>query len=261
VLETGKLSEIKVGKAERKYSDYIKELEQIHGIGHKTAYDLVTKHNIKTIAELKKAYNDGVIELNGVVVTGLKYHGVYKENIPRAEIDKVKVYLEKQAKAVDKRLTVTICGSYRRLKSTSNDIDVLIAHPDVKTKLDITSTDNYLFKLIKSLKDAKFLLDDLTDKDYAIKYMGYCRLGKNPVRRIDLRYIPFDSYPTALLYFTGAGNFNKRMRTLAEQLGYMLNEYGLYKLKGDKKVRVRITSEEDVFDKLGMEYLLPEKRN
>jgi DNA polymerase/3'-5' exonuclease PolX len=40
----------------------------------------------------------------------------------------------------------------------------------------------------------------------------------------------------------------------------MLNEYGLYKLNGDKKMRIKITTEKDIFDKLGMEYLPPEKR-
>ena len=55
-------------------------------------------------------------------------------------------------------------------------------------------------------------------------------------------------------------NINKRMRALAEQLGYLLNEYGLYKLNGNKKIKIKITSEKDIFDKLGMEYLPPEKR-
>lgn len=266
ILKNGKLSEIKLKESDKKYSDHVKELELIHGIGHAKAYELVTKYNIKTIDELKKAYNDGTIELSDLVITGLKYHGVYQEKIPRTEVDKIYHYLDKKAKSIDKDLNVTICGSYRRLKPTSNDVDVLLSHPKIKTKLQISTNDdnNYLFKFIKVLKDDKFILDDLTDKDYHIKYMGYCKLKQNnhqyPVRRIDIRYIPFDSYPVAMLYFTGNATFNKRMRTLAEQLGYLLNEYGLYKLKGDKKIRIKITSEKDVFDKLGMEYLPPEKR-
>ncbi|QKF93827.1 DNA-dependent DNA polymerase family X [Fadolivirus algeromassiliense] len=266
ILKSGKLSEIKIKDSDKKYSDYVKELEMIHGIGHAKAYELVTKHNIKTISELKKAYNDGTIELSNLIVTGLKYHDIYQEKIPRAEVTKIYDYLEKIAKLIDKDLSVTICGSYRRLKPTSNDIDVLLAHPKIKTKLQITNNEdtNYLFKFIKELKEKKFILDDLTDKDYHIKYMGYCKFKKNkheyPVRRIDIRYIPFDSYPVAMLYFTGNANFNKRMRALAEQLGYMLNEYGLYRLNGEKKTRIKITSEKDVFDKLGMEYLPPEKR-
>lgn len=263
IIKTGKLSEIKLKKSEEKYSNYIQALMQIHGIGHSKAFELVTKYNIKSVDELKKAYNDGVIELNNVILTGLKYHDIYKENIPRAEIDNINIYLKGIAKLIDKDLSIIICGSYRRLKPTSNDIDVLITHPNIKTKLQLAEqlNDNYLLQFIRKLKSDKFILDDLTDKDYTIKYMGYCKFDGNPVRRIDMRYIPFESYYTAQTYFTGDAKLNKRMRTVAEQLGYLLNEYGLYKLDGNKRKRIKITSEKDIFDKLGMEYLPPEKRN
>jgi DNA polymerase/3'-5' exonuclease PolX len=267
IIKSGKLSEIKVKKTDKKYSDYIEELQKIHGIGHTKAYELVTKFNIKSIAELKKSYNDGIIELNNVILTGLKYHDIYQEKIPRSEIDKIYEYLINKAKILDPDLKITICGSYRRMKSVSNDIDVLITHPKIKTKLQLKQQldDNYLITFVKQLKEAKFILDDLTDKDYEIKYMGYCQLTINkhkyPIRRIDIRYIPYESYPLALLYFTGSATFNKRMRSLADQLGYTLNEYGLYKLTDTNKVKVKIESEKDVFLKLGMEYLPPDKRN
>ena len=262
ILKTGTLSEIKISETERKFSKSIEDLEQIHGIGHKTAYDLVNKYNIRSIEDLEKAYNDGILELNDQILTGLKYNGVYQKNIPRSEVTEIKEYLEKEVKTIHKKLTITICGSYRRQKPVSNDIDVLLAHPDIKTKLQLSkqNEDNYLIKFIEKLRKNKFILDDLTDKNPEIKYMGYCKLGSNPIRRIDIRYIPFDSYSTAILYFTGSGPFNKKMRRLAEQLGYLLNEYGLYKLDGLKKIRIRIESEKDVFDELGMEYLEPSQR-
>ena len=267
ILSKGHLDEIKINKKEITMAKYIEELQEIHGIGHKTAYDFVIKYGIKSIAELKKAYNDGSVELSNTIITGLKYHDLYKKNIPRNEMDKINNYLQQKAKLVDKHFAITICGSYRRLKPTSNDVDVLVYHPQIKTKLQLSEqlNNNYLFKFIEILKKDKFLLDDLTDKDYEIKYMGYCQFKENSkkydIRRIDIRYIPYDSLSSALQYFTGSGAFNKRIRALAEQLGYLLNEYGLYKLNGDKKTRIKITSEKDIFDKLGMEYLLPEQRN
>lgn len=266
ILKTGKLSEIKVSKSEGKYSEYVKELEKIHGIGHVKAYELVTKYGIKNIKDLIKAYNDGIIELNNIILTGLKYHNLYKENIPRAEIDKINDYINRIVKGIDKKLEAVICGSYRRQKPTSNDIDILITHSDIKTKLQLAEQgdDNYLLQFVKELKEDKFILDDLTDKDYKIKYMGYCKYveGKKeyPIRRIDIRYIPYESFYTAMQYFTGSGDFNVKIRRLAEQLGFMLNEYGLYEIKGNKKIKIKITSEKDIFYKLGLEYLPPEKR-
>lgn len=262
ILETGKLSEIKVFKSNEKYSKYVEELQKIHGIGHVTAYNLVVNQGIKTIEELKKAYNDGLIELNDIIITGLKYHDIYQEKIPRDEVTEINKYLEKMAKKVDKQLTIMICGSYRRLKPTSNDIDVLLTHPNIKTKLQLTTQDNnYLRKFVETLKKNKFILDDLTDKDYVMKYMGYCQYKKNPVRRIDIRYVPYESFAAASLYFTGNQQFNIKSRALAESMGFLLNEYGIYKLVGNKKKRIKTTTEKDIFDILGLEYLPPDKRN
>ena len=50
------------------------------------------------------------------------------------------------------------------------------------------------------------------------------------------------------------------MRTVAVQLGYLLNEYGLYKLIDNKKKKIKVESEKDIFDKLGLEWLPSEKR-
>lgn len=258
ILKTGKLKEIKKNK--NKYSEYVEKLVQVHGIGQSKAYELVTKYNIKNVDDLKKQYKKGNIELNNVIITGLKYYDVYKENIPRKEIDQIYILLKKIAKKIDSKLKITICGSYRRGKDTSNDIDILIAHPNIKTKSQLNNQHNFLLLFTEQLKKEKFLIDDLTDKDYKIKYMGYAKYN-NTIRRIDIRYIPYESLPTALLYFTGSAQLNKKMRSLAEQLGYILNEYGLYKLADDKKIRIKINTEKDVFEKLGMEYLEPEKRN
>ena len=86
--------------------------------------------------------------------------------------------------------------------------------------------------------------------------MGFCKYKDNPIRRIDIRFISYDSYYSALLYFTGSSNLNKKMRKIAKELGYKLSEYGLEK---NNKL-IKINSEKDIFDKLNMEYLEPKFR-
>ena len=68
--------------------------------------------------------------------------------------------------------------------------------------------------------------------------MGICKLdAKSLHRRIDIKVYPHDQYAFALLYFTGSGNFNIRMRTNALKQGYSLSDFGLTPLnKGKKKV-------------------------
>ena len=86
--------------------------------------------------------------------------------------------------------------------------------------------------------------------------MGFSKLNKNPVRRIDIRFVPFESYYSALLYFTGSYQLNRDMRLEAKKLGYKLNEYGLYK---NNKL-IKINSEKDIFDKLKLDYKHPKYR-
>lgn len=70
--------------------------------------------------------------------------------------------------------------------------------------------------------------------------------------------MPCESYYSALLYFTGSGSFNKKMRSVAINAGYLLNEYGLF--KRDTKKMIKVKSEKDIFDILNMEYLEPQFR-
>lgn len=261
ILKIGKLAEITIGEQTDKINKQLDELEQIIGIGRKTAHDLITKYNIKSIKDLKKAHKNGKILLNDNILMGLKYHGVYQQMIPRTEMVKMDYFLHQSARLVDYKLLVIICGSYRRLQMTSNDIDCMIVHPEIVTKKQLDTKKNYLHEFIKILVDKKFIVDSLTSHNPTNKYMGFCQVNKDsPIRRIDIRYVPYNAYYTALLYFTGSGSFNQKMRMLAIESGYKLSEYGLYKKEGDDNKKLKITSEEQIFEILGMEYLTPDKR-
>ena len=98
-----------------------------------------------------------------------------------------------------------ICGSYRREKETSGDIDILITHDDIKTDKDIDNCKdqiNFLEEIINSLEKSKFLVDHLTNNG-TTKYMGLCKYKSNPIRRIDIRFIPLNSLGSAsyILWF------------------------------------------------------------
>jgi DNA polymerase/3'-5' exonuclease PolX len=102
----------------------------------------------------------------------------------------------------------------------------------------------------------KFIVGDLTNADKT-KYMGFCKLNKYPIRRIDIRMVGVRSFFPALIYFTGSYEFNQIMIQKAKKLGYKLNEYGLYDI--NNKI-IHIKSEFDIFNILGMTYLEPENR-
>lgn len=271
ILEEGKLPglEAKYDKKKQAKINSIQELEKVIGIGSSNAKKLVVDYKIKSIDELKKAIKSGKIEVNKLIKLGLKYYGIVEGNIPRAEVTSTEKFLAREAHKIDPNLEIMVCGSYRRGKATSGDIDLLMYHPDVKTMKELLhpkkfGLDSYLEIFIHELTDKGFLLDNMTDKNYNIKYMGFSKYKDYPVRRIDIRYVPYNSLATAMLYFTGPYELNTLMRTAAKKRNMILNEYGLYKIdpedENELRVLVKTKSEAEVFKLLGMDYLTPEQR-
>ena len=190
-------------------------------------------------------------------------------NIPRSEMDQYNDLLKHLVKKINKSLglgekdeyVLELCGSYRREKVFSNDIDVLISKKDT---FATSKKQNHLERFVNKLKNPMkhndnkpLIIDSMTDKKIVSKFMGFSKYLDNPPRRIDIRFIPYDSYPAALLYFTGSKDFNTKVRNIAKKKGYKLSEYGLFDKNGKS---IKVSSERDIFHKLDMEYLAPRLR-
>ena len=76
--------------------------------------------------------------------------------------------------------------------------------------------------------------------------------------KIDIFRTPIKNKYTMLLYSTGSKNFNIRMRVIAKKQNYILNQTGLYKLPS--KTLIIVSSEQDIFNKLNIKYILPKYR-
>lgn len=256
IIKTGKLSEVKIDSINNSHLTLMNELEKIFGIGRKKAYDLVTNHNITSIDDLKKKIKQGNIEIPDNIIKGLKYYGQIKENIPRKTIDEVSSFLTKIISSIDPELFGIVCGSYRRLTAESGDVDYIVVHPKIVSKHNIPKA-KYLKTIIEKLKEKDFIIASLTGDNVPTKYMGLFKWKTNDILRIDIRFVPYRSYYSAILYFTGSRDFNRKMRKIAMDMGYMLNEYGLYDEKGKQ---FNVKSEKDIFNILGMEYVEPNLR-
>lgn len=273
LLKTGKLKELKnyekyISKYEKR-NKIINELTQVIGIGRILANKLINDYNIKSINHLKQLIllsqstipqkdEKNKIYINDKIKLGLKYLGKFEGNIPRKETNKIYDLLNSLTNSFNKSCFITICGSYRRELNTSSDIDILLCNLDYIDKNDINNC-NLLKEYILYLHKKKFLIEDITYKDVITKYMGFCKLDeKHKIRRIDIRYVPLISYYPALMYFTGSYEFNRKMRKNAIKLGFKLNEYELYDI--NKKIPIMISSEQEIFDILKMNYLTPKER-
>ena len=136
----------------------------------------------------------------------------------------------------------------------------MLYHDDVIDETDANQS-NYLTEFLELLISKKFITDHLTAITNPTKYMGFGKYKKIN-RRIDIRLVPKKSLGSAMLYFTGSGEFNKSMRTYALKKGYTINEYGIYKLKADgtKGFRIKTQSESDIFKVLKLDYVEPQDR-
>ncbi len=257
ILKTGILAEINDADISGKHLEYVDNLMKVFGIGRVVAYELYTKYGIKSIDDLKNAVKQKKIELPDNIIKGIKYVDHINIVIPRKEMDEIYLFLIKQSLLTDKQMHIRMCGSYRREKPFSGDIDIIIAHPDIVTKSQAKKS-NLMLKFINQLKKMNFIIDSFTSNKVSTKYMGICKFNNNPMRRIDIRFIAQESYYTALLYFTGSGSWNKKMRKVAKSMGYLLNEYWLL---DENNNPFSVKSESDVFNYLNMEYLDPINRN
>ena len=248
ILATGKLKAANVIRKDKTISA-VEILSKIAAIGPVKARELVEKHKIKSLEMLRKKIKTNQSLLNDKQKIGLKHYEDLLKKIPRLEIDKHKLYLQKKALELDKDLEISIVGSYRRGVKSSGDIDVLLRHKKDK---------NLIKPYVEMLKKDKYIQDVLSLGSK--KHGGVCLLkGHKASRRIDILHTTKMEYPFALLYFTGSGTFNVEVRKKATDMGYKLNEYGLKK-KNENNYFFKAKNEKEIFKFLKIKYLEPEKR-
>jgi len=239
IIKTGKLKEL--DDTPNLY--VIKELTSISGIGEKNALKLIQEYDIKSIPDLKKKIKSGKVELTNAQNIGLKYHYDLSQKIPRQEIQKAEKIIRETVKKINSEIEMEIVGSYRRGKTTSGDIDILFTHKK-----------NQLNLIVKALEEQGVLHEQISKGGK--KYSGIIIINKLG-ERIDVLFVKPENYPAALLYFTGSGEHNQKMRAVAKSKNYKLNEYNLEDEKGNK---IKVNNEKEIFDKLNMEYLEPHER-
>lgn len=134
-----------------------------------------------------------------------------------------------------------ICGSIRRGKPECGDVDlVLMAHHD-GTMTPETLTER-IRKLFGSRKNGNPKMSGLIDKV-----------------QVDITVTTPPAWGAALMHCTGSVEWNIIQRRKAQSLGFMLNQYGLFKADGDEAL-VAGATEEEVYKALRMEFTEPKDR-
>ena len=289
IIETGLLDEAEKIRDERGDElQVLEELSKVYGIGSVKAQELF-KQGVISVSDLRQKNHQQVLEekvsaktdkavkalLNGPQRLGLAYYDDFLERIPRSEMERHReIFTAAMQKAYPQGVDFEIVGSYRRQAVESGDIDILIKDRDhLNQPLNLKI-------IVGVLKTAGYVQETLANGSK--KFMGVCRVDTHSThRRLDLLVTPAAEWPFALLYFTGSQALNIKMRALALLKGFSLNEHCLSnmvvseveverKLKDGsvklykRKVRakgdcatIKIDTERDIFELLGMQYLEP----
>lgn len=223
----------------------LRELSRVEGLGPKTIKTLYQKLKIKNLADLKKAVQAGKIrKLEGFGEKSeeniLKSIGFIEQSGQRfvlgfvmPEIREIEERLKK-VKSVEK---VMAAGSVRRRKETIGDVDILVIAKNSKPIMDYFVSMPEVVRVFANgeTKSAVKLKSGLD---------------------ADVRVVPEESYGAALNYFTGSKDHNIVLRELAIKKGWKLNEYGIF--SGKKQIAGK--TEEEIYKKLGLDYIEPELR-
>jgi DNA polymerase (family 10) len=247
LLQDGVIEEMEAIKAE--LPPGVIEMTDIRGLGPKTANRFYYELEIEDLISLEKALKEGKVQkLKGFgkkseekILNALKNHEKYVDKIMLAKALKTaKEIIETIKTELQPELfkKIKICGSSRRAKELTGDLDILIA------------TDQPV-KLSKKLKNLNFTAEVIGAGDTKVSI----RTEKGV--QTDFRLVSKEEFPSALHYFTGSQAHNVRMRQLAKDNNLKLSEYGLFKEDGSKE---KIESEADIFNILGLDYIIPELR-
>lgn len=226
----------------------ITDLLKIPGLGPKRVKTLYHDLDVQTLEQLHRAARDGRIrtlpgfgeKTENNILQAIEVHANQAQRFKLAIAAQYAEALEKYLAAAPGISHVTIAGSYRRMRETVGDLDILV------TAVTATVAGQIVQRFTGYDEVAEVLSAGATRASVILK----CGL------QVDLRVIKEESYGAALHYFTGSKAHNITIRALAQKIGLKINEYGVYRIG----VRIAGETETSVYAAVGLAYIPPELR-
>jgi len=247
LLTTGRLRYY--DELKKKVPVRLDELLRVEGLGPQSIHKLYMKLGVKTLADLGRAAKQGKVRtLEGF---GPKSEAKILASLgflERSGSRFILGFVMPEIRKIEERLRdvrgvskVTVAGSVRRRKETVGDVDILAIATDSTRIMD---------RFVAMPEVVRIVAKGTTKS--AVKLVS----GLD----VDLRVVPPESYGAALNYFTGSKDHNVALRQIAITKGWKLNEYGLWRMTKGNERMVAGKTEEEIYEKLGMDYVEPELR-
>jgi DNA polymerase IV len=150
---TGKIQAVEEYESDESMK-VLRSFYNIWGVGAKTARHFYYNNHW---TELDDIIEYGWNDLDRVQQIGVKYYDEFLVTIPRLEVEQIAAVVRDHAvKLRDERITVTIVGGYRRGKTESGDVDLIVSHPDLE------STAGLVREVVESLEESEWITHTLT---------------------------------------------------------------------------------------------------
>lgn len=236
-IETGHIEEYE--KLKKKIPVDISEVTSIEGVGPKLIKLFYKELNVRTVGDLEKAARAGKIsslprcgeKLEQRILKGIEFYKKIEGRFLLDDIYSTAKKIEERLRKLNGVKKVVATGSFRRQKETVGDLDIIVS---LNSNIDRKG----VVKSILSMSQIKHVYGQGIKKVSVRFKQGF---------DVDFRLVEEKSFGSALLYFTGSKAHNIKLRRLAIEKGFKLNEYG-------------IKTEEEVYKKLGLQFIPPEMR-
>ena len=247
LVETGELPQINEILEEIPRS--VLDLLRIPGMGPKKGAMLYRELGIANLDQLKEACKAGIVsDLKGFgaktvesILAGIEIADAANKRVYWAKADETARQILDHMQRCGEISKIELAGSYRRRRETVGDLDILVVSENAEVVMDHFGA-YHLVESVIGRGDTKMSV----------------RIEES--LQVDLRVVPADSFGAALQYFTGSKDHNVVLRGLAKQRGLKINEYGVFKMDGDKETYVAGATEEDVYAAMELPVFPPELR-
>ena len=219
---------------------------RIPGIGPKKVRAIYENLEIVTIEELESACNEQQIrELAGfgerteqTIIKGIKNLRRFAGRNLAAQMRVVASRFIESVQGATGIDQVQLAGSLRRCRETIGDIDILAATDDPV-----------------AVRDAFLATDGIQEVE--AKGDTKTRILSEEGVGVDLRVVTPEQFAPALHHFTGSREHNTRIRQRAREMGWKLNEYGLWDAADNA---LETADEASIFEHLELAWIPPELR-
>lgn len=245
LLRTGRLGFLE--KLKKEVPEELATWLAVPSLGPKKIALIWKTLGITTLAELEAAAREGKLrdmpgmgaKSEAAILEGIASLGRRSARIPLGRAYPLAMEIIERLKDVNGVLDAQPTGSLRRMRSTVGDLDILVAAKDSAPVMDI---------FVKLPRVNRVL-------------------GKGPTKssiefndgvRAQVWVLPPAQFGTALVYATGSKDHNVRLREIALSKGLSLSEHSFSKVKGGDEIFC--TTEEEVYETLGLPWIPPEMR-